>query len=90
MLSDIQPWPPVSGMSETADSDPSRAARLTMSERFSRFWRNSVNGIGRKGYGRSGSHIFIVPNRFGLYAGFLVLAGFAMGYKVQNNFTCWA
>jgi len=32
------------------------------------------------------SHIFILPNRYGLYAGFLVLASFAMGYKVQNNF----
>lgn len=32
------------------------------------------------------SHIFILPNRFGLYAGFLVLSSFAMGYKVQNNF----
>jgi hypothetical protein len=32
------------------------------------------------------SHIFILPNRFGLYCGFLVLASFAMGYKVQNNF----
>tara|TARA_B110000971_G_C20036372_1_gene514459 strand:+ start:2302 stop:3246 length:945 start_codon:yes stop_codon:yes gene_type:complete len=32
------------------------------------------------------SNIFILPNRFGLYAGFLVLASFAMGYKVQNNF----
>ena len=32
------------------------------------------------------NNIFILPNRFGLYAGFLVLASFAMGYKVQNNF----
>ena len=32
------------------------------------------------------SQIFILPNRYGLYAGFLVLASFAMGYKVQNNF----
>lgn len=32
------------------------------------------------------NHIFIFPNRFGFYAGFLVLASFAMGYKVQNNF----
>lgn len=32
------------------------------------------------------SSIFILPNRYGLYAGFLVLASFAMGYKVQNNF----
>ena len=32
------------------------------------------------------SHIFILPNRYGFYAGFLVLASFAMGYKVQNNF----
>ena len=32
------------------------------------------------------NHIAILPNRFGVYAGFLVLASFAMGYKVQNNF----
>ena len=32
------------------------------------------------------SHIFILPNLYGVYAGFLVLASFAMGYKVQNNF----
>jgi hypothetical protein len=32
------------------------------------------------------ANIFILPNRFGFYAGFLVLASFAMGYKVQNNF----
>lgn len=32
------------------------------------------------------NNIFIFPNRFGFYAGFLVLASFAMGYKVQNNF----
>ena len=32
------------------------------------------------------NNIFILPNRFGFYAGFLVLASFAMGYKVQNNF----
>jgi hypothetical protein len=32
------------------------------------------------------SQIFILPNRYGIYAGFLVLASFAMGYKVQNNF----
>ena len=32
------------------------------------------------------NHIFILPTRHGFYMGFLVLAGFAMGYKVQNNF----
>lgn len=32
------------------------------------------------------SNLFIAPNRFGFYAGFLALASFAMGYKVQNNF----
>ena len=75
-------------MSETADKlTPSRAVRLTMSERFSRFLAQR-----RKRHWTQGawqirqSHIFIVPNRFGLYAGFLVLASFAMGYKVQNNF----
>ncbi|MDD9841612.1 MAG: hypothetical protein OXU76_02945 [Alphaproteobacteria bacterium] len=30
--------------------------------------------------------LFILPNRYGLYIAFLILAGFAMGYKVQNNF----
>jgi len=29
---------------------------------------------------------FILPNRYGFYIAFLILAGFAMGYKVQNNF----
>lgn len=32
------------------------------------------------------SNLFIAPNRFGFYAGFLALTSFAMGYKVQNNF----
>lgn len=32
------------------------------------------------------SSLYIAPNRFGIYAGFLALASFAMGYKVQNNF----
>lgn len=30
--------------------------------------------------------LFILPNRFGVYVGFLVFASFAMGYRVQNNF----
>ena len=30
--------------------------------------------------------LFILPNRFGIYVGFLVFASFAMGYRVQNNF----
>ncbi len=32
------------------------------------------------------SHIFILPNRYGVYMIFLMLASFAMGHKVQNNF----
>lgn len=34
----------------------------------------------------SQSDLFIIPNRYGLYVGFLMLAGFMLGYKVQNNF----
>lgn len=65
---------------------PAKSRRWTLSERFSRVllsrrrrWLKGVWQIRQ-------SHIFIFPNRFGLYAGFLVLASFAMGYKVQNNF----
>lgn len=50
-----------------------------LSERRKRRWTEGMWQIRQ-------SHIFIVPNRYGFYAGFLVLASFAMGYKVQNNF----
>ncbi len=53
--------------------------RLTRALSARRRWTHGAWHIRQK-------HIFIIPNRFGLYAGFLVLASFAMGYKVQNNF----
>ena len=60
--------------------------RLRLSDRVTRLlsqrrrrWTHGVWQIRQ-------SNIFILPNRFGLYCGFLVLASFAMGYKVQNNF----
>ena len=60
--------------------------RLSFSERLSqrlamrrRKWKSGTWRLRQ-------NNIFILPNRFGLYAGFLVLASFAMGYKVQNNF----
>ncbi len=43
------------------------------------FWESGVWEIRQR-------NIFILPNRYGFYAGFLVLSSFAMGYKVQNNF----
>lgn len=32
----------------------------------------------------------IIPTRYGLYCGALILAGFAMGYQIQNNFVLFA
>lgn len=69
-----------------ASGDERKNKSLSFSERLTRrlalrrrAWRDGVWHIRQ-------SHIFILPNRYGFYAGFLVLASFAMGYKVQNNF----
>ena len=44
-----------------------------------RFWSGHSKTLRQK-------DLFILPNRFGVYVGFLVFASFAMGYRVQNNF----
>ena len=69
-----------------ATRDRQKTKALSFSERLTRRlslrrrkWTSGVWHIRQ-------SHIFILPNRYGFYAGFLVLASFAMGYKVQNNF----
>jgi hypothetical protein len=61
---------------------PKRSFSESLSRRLLSRRRKWVSGT----WAIKQSHIFILPNRYGLYAGFLVLASFAMGYKVQNNF----
>lgn len=65
---------------------PQPARRLTFSERLSKRLAQRRRKWTRGAWRLRQNNIFILPNRFGLYAGFLVLASFAMGYKVQNNF----
>ena len=70
-------------MSDTV-APPTR--RFSIAERVSRVLSRRRRHWTHGAWHIRQSHIFIMPNRFGLYAGFLVLASFAMGYKVQNNF----
>ena len=65
--------------------------RLNLGERLSQHIAHKRYARHKQGW-RDGiweirqNNIFILPNRHGFYMGFLVLAGFGMGYKVQNNF----
>ena len=68
----------------SADTPPSK--RLGIAERVTRMLSQRRRRWTHGTWLIKQSNIFILPNRFGLYCGFLVLASFAMGYKVQNNF----
>ena len=62
------------------------APRLRLTERLSQRLASRRRRWTKGSWVLRQNNIFIFPNRFGFYAGFLVLASFAMGYKVQNNF----
>jgi hypothetical protein len=77
---------PVSISSKNTRSSVKPTGRLSVSERITRALSARRKRWLKGAWQIRQSNIFILPNRFGLYAGFLVLASFAMGYKVQNNF----
>lgn len=76
----------MSGTSPDNVMKAEKAHRLSIAERITRNLSQRRRRWTHGAWQIRQSNIFILPNRFGLYAGFLVLASFAMGYKVQNNF----